>query len=159
MIITNNIYSYILICLLILSFTLNPILKKTASKNVNSNEFLIIYHFIASAMILVYIGYQIYNEKCSIYCFKKLNKNDYIYTVLACITGIAGSLLLLHLIKIEEISYIMPNVQGIVIAIGAILGYYMYNETMDKYKIGGVVCIIVGVIAINYSKLKYTKML
>ena len=108
-------------------------------------------------MILLYIGYQIYTEKCSIYCFKKLNKNDYIYTLLACVTGISGSLLLLHLIKIDEISYILPNVQGIVIALGAIIGYYVYNEKMDKYKIGGIFCIIAGVIAINYSKLTYKK--
>jgi uncharacterized membrane protein len=154
MIISNNMYSYILILLVVLSFTLNPYFKKSASKNVSSTEFLIVYHFIASAIILVYIGYQIYTKKCSIYCFKKLNKTDYFWTIMACLTGVSGALILMHLIKIEDVSFIIPNIQGIVIALSTLIGVCIFNESMDKLKICGILLVIMGVFVINYSRIK-----
>ena len=154
MIVSGNFYTYILILLLIISFTLNPYFKKNASYKVSSNEFLIIYHFIASFLILCYIGYLIYYNKCSLKCFNKLNKRDYMWTFLACVTGVIGTLLLIHLIKQEEVSFIMPNIQGLVIALSASVGYFIFKESMDRFKLGGIVLIIIGVVSINYSKLK-----
>ena len=154
MIISNNMYSYVLILLVVVSFTLNPYFKKSASKNVSSTEFLIVYHFIASAIILVYIGYQIYTKQCSIYCFKKLNKTDYFWTLMACITGVSGALLLMHLIKLEDVSFIIPNIQGIVITLSALIGVFIFNESINKSKICGIILVIMGVFIINYSRIK-----
>ena len=154
MIVSLNFYTYLLIFLLIISFTLNPYFKKSASHKVSTNEFLIIYHFIASFLVLCYIGYLIYTKKCSMKCFNKLNPTDYFWTFLACLTGVLGTLLLIHLIKQEEVSFIMPNVQALVIALSASVGYFIFKESMDKFKFGGIVLIIIGVVSINYSKLK-----
>ena len=38
------IYTYILLVLVVLSFTINPYLKKQASNNVTTNEFIVIYN-------------------------------------------------------------------------------------------------------------------
>ena len=155
MIISENFYSYLLILILIISFTINPYLKKKASNKVSSTEFMLIYHIIGSILIFVFIGFQIYNKQCDIRCFNKLTKQDYIFTILASITGVVGALLLLYLIKKEDVSFILPNVQGLVIGLSALVGYFIFKEKMDKLKISGIILIIVGVGIINYSKLKY----
>lgn len=155
MIISGNFYTYLLVLLLIISFTLNPYLKKKASNKVKPTEFMIIYHIISSILIFGFFGYQIFKKQCDITCFKKLNKKDYGFTIVASITGVAGAILLLYLIKKDDVSFILPNVQGLVIALSALIGYFVFNENMNKLKIFGIMLIIFGVAIINYSKLKY----
>lgn len=154
MVLTEKFDSYILIVLLVISFTLNPFLKKMASKKVTSNEFLIIYHFVASSFMILYFGVMIYLKKCDINCFKKLNFNDYIWTGICSIVGIGGAITLIYLIKLEDVSFIIPNIQGAVIGLSAIIGYFIFNENMDIYKIIGIILVFLGIITINYSKLK-----
>ena len=140
--------------LLIASFTLNPFLKKKASSNVSSNEFIVIYQVMALILVLAYIIYLLKYKNCSLSCFNKLSRNDLLWTIMAVITGISGSILLLTLIKRDEISYIIPNVQAIVILLGGLIGYFLFNESINKYKISGMILIFFGIIILNYGKLK-----
>ena len=145
--------TYLLMVLLILSFTLNPFLKKQASQNVTATEFALIYQSMAIIFVIFFIIYLIKGRSCSITCFKKMSKQDFIWTILAVFTGLIGSVLLLYLIKKEEVSYLIPNVQGIVILLGALIGYFIYKESFNKFKIIGILLIFIGIISINYGKL------
>jgi drug/metabolite transporter (DMT)-like permease len=146
--------TYIMMVLLIISFTLNPYLKKQASHNVSSSEFTLIYQILAIVFIVCYVGYLVQSKTCSLSCFKKMTKTDLGWTTLAVITGMAGSILLLFLIKKDEVSYLIPNVQGIVILLGSLIGYFIFKEKIDKYRIMGIILIFFGIISINYGKLK-----
>ena len=146
--------SYILITLLIFIFTFNPYLKKKASQNVSSNEFIIIYNLLAIIFIILYVGYLLKYKGCSLMCFKKLNRIDLIWSLLAVSTGIIGSIILLMLLKNEAVSYIIPNVQGIVILLGGFVGYFIFKEKLDKFKIIGMTLIFGGILSLNYGKLK-----
>jgi multidrug transporter EmrE-like cation transporter len=146
--------TYIMMVLLIVSFTVNPYLKKQASHNVTSNEFTLIYQALVVAFIACYIGYLVQSNTCSFSCFKKMNKHDLFWTTLAVITGMSGSILLLHLIKKDEVSYLIPNIQGIVILLGSLIGYFIFKEKFEKYRIIGIVLIFLGIISLNYGKLK-----
>jgi drug/metabolite transporter (DMT)-like permease len=146
--------TYIMMVLLIISFTLNPYLKKQASHNVSSSEFTLIYQILAILFIVCYVGYLVQSKTCSLSCFKKMTKKDLFWTTLAVITGMAGSILLLFLIKKDEVSYLIPNVQGIVILLGSLIGYFIFKEKIDKYRIMGIILIFFGIISINYGKLK-----
>mgnify|MGYP001206121642 FL=1 len=48
----------------------------------------------------------------------------------------------------------MPNVQPIVILIGAIIGYFAFQESMSIIKITGIALILFGAVFINYDKIK-----
>jgi drug/metabolite transporter (DMT)-like permease len=146
--------TYIMMVLLVISFTLNPYLKKQASHNVSSSEFTLIYQIFAIAFIVCYVGYLIQSRTCSLSCFKKMTKRDLGWTIMAVITGMVGSILLLFLIKQEEVSYIIPNIQGIVILLGSLIGYFIFKEKFDKYRILGILLIFFGIISINFGKVK-----
>ena len=146
--------TYIMMVLLIISFTINPYLKKQASHNVSSSEFTLIYQFLAIVFIAFYIGYLIQSKTCSFSCFKKLTRKDLFWTIMAVITGMVGSILLLFLIKKDEVSYLIPNIQGIVILLGSLIGYFIFKEKFEIYRIMGIILIFVGIVSINYGKLK-----
>ena len=146
--------SYILLALVIFSFTLNPYLKKKASNNVSSNEFILIYQIIAIIFTILYIYYLLNYKECSISCFKKLTKMEIFWTIMAVLTGILGSVVLLYLIKMEEVSYIIPNIQGIVILLGGIIGFFVFHEKFDFFRISGIALIFTGIILLNYGKNK-----
>ena len=145
--------TYIMMVLLIISFTLNPFLKKQASHNVSASEFTLIYQILVIVFIVCYVGYLVKSRTCALSCFKKMTKRDLGWTIMAVITGMVGSILLLFLIKQEEVSYIIPNIQGIVILLGSLIGYFIFKEHLDKYRIMGIILIFVGIITINYGKL------
>jgi drug/metabolite transporter (DMT)-like permease len=145
--------TYLLMILLIISFTINPFLKKQASQNVTASEFALIYQSLAIIFVLFYLVYLIKGKSCSIYCFRKMSRNDLFWTIMAVITGLIGSVLLLFLIKRDEVSYLIPNVQGIVILLGALIGYFIYKESFDKFKIFGILLVFLGIVSINYGKL------
>ena len=65
-----------------------------------------------------------------------------------------GSILLLYLIKMDEVSFLIPNIQGIVILISAIIGYFVFKETVDVFKAVGIIFIFFGIVSLNYGKLK-----
>ena len=146
--------TYLLMVLLIISFTLNPYLKKQASQNVTAPEFALIYQSLAIVFVVIYIVYLIKGGSCSITCFSKMNRKDLGWTLLAVFTGIIGSVLLLHLIKRDEVSYLIPNIQGIVILLGSLIGYFVFKEKIEKFRVIGIILIFVGIISINYGKYK-----
>jgi len=145
--------TYIFMVLLIVAFTLNPFLKKQASKHVTTYEFIIIYQIFAIFIVIGFISYLLKYKDCSLACFKKLTNTDLMWTVLAVLTGIIGSLLLLYLLKKDEVSFIIPNVQAMVILLGALIGYFVFNEKINIYKGTGLIFIIIGIICLNYGKL------
>ena len=139
--------------LLIISFTVNPFIKKYASKNVTHIEYTFIYQIFIVIFVFLYSLYLLRTKSCDINCYKKMTKTEIVWTMLAVITGMVGSALLLYLVKQGDVSYLIPNVQGIVILLGALIGYSLFNEHFDKYKIFGILLIFIGIISLNYGKL------
>ena len=58
------------------------------------------------------------------------------------------------LVSRDEVTFIMPNVQPIVLLIGAIIGYFIFNESMRFYKILGIFLVVIGAVFINIDKIK-----
>ena len=144
---------YFLMVLLIISFTINPYIKKHASKNVTSSEYTFIYHIFIVIFIICYSSYLLTSKSCDISCYKKLSMSDIGWTTVAVFTGMMGSTLLLYLVKQDDVSYLIPNVQGIVILCGSFIGYFLFNEKFGLYKILGILCVFFGILILNYGKL------
>ena len=145
--------SYLLIIILVLCFTINPFIKKYASKNVSSYEYIFIYQIFIVAFILLYSIYLIQSKSCKINCYKKMSNKEMYWTILAVITGMFGSIIMLNLVKRNDVSYLIPNIQGIVILLGALIGYVVFKESFNKFKIIGILLIFFGILSINYGKL------
>lgn len=145
-------YTYFLIIILVLSFVLNPFIKKQASKNLGSNEYLLINHFLITVLVVLYASYLFYFKKCDTDCIKKMTSKEILWSIAAAVTGIIGSLVLIMLVQRDEVSFIMPNVQPIVILIGSIIGYFVFKESMGLFKTIGILLIVCGAFCINYDK-------
>jgi len=145
--------SYLLIIILVLCFTINPFIKKYASKNVSSYEYIFIYQIFIVAFILLYSIYLIQSKSCKINCYKKMSNKEMYWTILAVITGMFGSIIMLNLVKRNDVSYLIPNIQGVVILLGSLIGYFVFKESFNKFKIIGILLISFGILSINYGKL------
>ena len=81
-----------------------------------------------------------------------MTSKEILWSIAAAVTGIIGSLVLIMLVQRDEVSFIMPNVQPIVILIGSILGYFVFKESMGLFKTIGILLIVCGAFCINYDK-------
>ena len=147
-------YTYFLLGIIIISFVLNPFANKEASKNLSSDEYFMVNQIMIAILVIIYGTYLYLNNKCDIDCLKKMNTKEIYWAIFSSVIGIVGSIALIAVLQLDEISFIMPNIQPIVILIGAVLGYYVFNESMEIFKIIGIILIICGVFCINYDKLK-----
>lgn len=150
-------YTYFLLLLLILSFLFIPFLKKKMMEKLNPHEYLLLNHFLVTIIIIIYGIYLFSNGYSNINSLKKLNYINIFWAIIAGITVVIGSVAFIILIDREEITFIMPNVQPIVILLGAVIGYYLFNESMNTIKVLGILLIVIGAFMINYEKLLRNK--
>ena len=143
--------SYIYILIVVLCWTLNPFIKKIVlkGKKLNVDEYFIVNHLVVTLILGVYFFYLFKNKKCSPNCFKKLNKYDYIYIILGAITSILGARLLFSLIKKEDISYVVSNIQPMVIGLSFVIGYIFFSENITITRLIGASLIVLGLVFIN----------
>ncbi len=151
---SDLLYTYGLMGILIFSFVLNPFFKKKASKGLGSNEYLLINHLIITLLIILYAIYLFSYNKCDMNCVRSLDKGRATWAVFAGVTSVIGAIVLIKLVQRDEITFIIPNVQPLVILIGALIGYYIFNESMRSYKVLGIFLVILGAIFINIDKIK-----
>jgi len=72
-----------------------------------------------------------------------------LYSILGAITTVMGAIVLIKLLKDNDASSIIPQIQPVVILLTILLGYALFNESMTKNKIIGGLCIICGLYIIN----------
>ena len=146
--------TYFLLVIIILSYSFNPFIKQQLVSKLDSNEYTIINQNFVFILTILYFIYSSYYENLNITkAYQKLNSNDLFIGILSAIITFLGAFVFTMLIKGEEISYIMPNIQPIVILIGSVIGYYIYNERMNYIKAAGIMSIVFGSFLINYDKI------
>ncbi|QKF94414.1 EamA domain-containing protein [Fadolivirus algeromassiliense] len=145
--------TYILLALLILSFTFTPFLRKKILHEFTDEEFYIYSNIIMFTIVILYAIYLLKTNKCSLSMIKeKVNARNVVICTISAITGLAGSILLMMLLKRNDASFVIPQVQPVVILLTMLLGFFMANEDINRFKILGTMLIILGLVAINYGK-------
>ena len=143
-------YLILLICI----WTVNPFLKKFSSEKIGFNEFLLLSAVVYFVFILIFYIYdcRINHKKVNFNNISNLNRKDLTIAILVNISWVIGVLLFLKLINSSEISYLIPQVQCIIIALTFIIGYLVFNESFSIHKALGIFFIILGILFINMKK-------
>jgi uncharacterized membrane protein len=141
--------TYLLLILLILCWTLNPFLKKNGPKQLSSEEYMFFNHLLCTIIILFYFFYLFFNNKCDIACINKISNKELIYSIFAAGITVLSSLLLIKLLKNNDASSIIPQVQPAVLLLTILIGYLIFNEKLTKNKVIGGSLIITGIYFIN----------
>ena len=145
-------FTYILLLIVVLCWTINPFLKKIVAKKMNAEELMLLNHFIISSFMIIYLIYLVSKGKVSHKCIQKLDREDMVYLILASISTILGSLLLIRLLQKHDTSFIIPNLQPMVIILTIIIGYFIYHESLNIKKVLGIITIVGGLLLLNSSK-------
>ena len=143
---------YILLLIIIICWTINPFLKKAIAQKMKPEEYLIVNHFAISFIMISYLIYLLTKKKFDTNCLRKLEYKDLGTILLVSLSTIMGSLILIYLLQKYDASFIIPNLQPVVIVLTILIGYFIYKETLDKKKIIGILFIISGIVLINISK-------
>ena len=143
---------YVLLIIVVLCWTINPFLKKTIAKKMKPEEYMILNHFTISIIMISYLIYLLQKKQFDTKCIRKLEYREICLLVIASISTIVGSLIVTYLLQTYDASYIIPNLQPMVIILTILIGYFIYKETLDSKKISGVLCIVAGLFLINLSK-------
>lgn len=148
---------YILLLIQIVLYTLNPFFKKLGSKNISYNKFVTFYQIIGVTISIFHIVYLLKFKNVNVSELFKLDKKDILYIFLAVLTGFLGSILFLYIVKLDDLSYIIPNIQGIVILLNMFISYFFLKESMSTNKCLGTLLIFTGIIVLNYKHYNYLK--
>lgn len=144
--------TYFYIFVIVLCWTLNPFIKKMLMTKMDANEYLIINHSIVTIVLVFYLIYLLTKKRCNFECLKKLSKKEYMLAFIGGITTILATLMLMYLVSSREVSFVMGNVQPLVILLSIILGYLFFKEEVGTVKVIGMLMIIGGLILINSNK-------
>tara|TARA_Y200000002_G_C22640559_1_gene646752 strand:- start:170 stop:628 length:459 start_codon:yes stop_codon:yes gene_type:complete len=141
----------IYLILLIIIWTLNPFLKRESTQKIGIDDFIIISAFIYGITIIIYCIYEYKVNKKNMGLKKicNLNKKDLLFAIFVNLIWVTGALIFVRLVNMKEISYLMPQIQCVIIALTIIIGYLIFNESFSITKGLGILLIIVGILLLN----------
>ncbi len=139
--------------IIIFCWTISPFVKKIISSKIGTDEFIIIQTTIFSVIAYSYYLYiHKYKRKLDFSPLKKFTINDYALLLFITITSILSVIIFIRLINMTEVSYLIPQVQCIIIALTFIIGYLVFNESFSITKGLGIFFIIIGILLMNMRK-------
>lgn len=80
-----------------------------------------------------------------------LEKKEIMYLILAALTTILATVILLYLINLKDVSYVIAHIQPVVIALTVVVGYMFFSENITKTKIFGISLVILGLVLMNMN--------
>ena len=145
--------SFFLLFVLVLSFTVNPFIKKYMLREFTTDELIIYGQIIYFFVVTAYAFYLLKTNKCDLNIIKnKITFSNFFMCIISAIIAFIGALFLTFLLQEKDTTFIIPHIQPVVILLTMILGILFTNEYMDKEKFVGTVLIILGLIFINHSE-------
>ena len=149
-----NYFAYLGMALVVFCWVLTPFLRKIVLKKATSIDFFMCTQLIVLLYILLtFIVLKIRNP--SDYNFKSildLNKKEISILFLGALATYFSSIALIWLLKYNEATQIMPQLQPIVIVLTILAGVFIFKEKVSLMECVGVGFIILGVIILNYFK-------
>lgn len=143
---------YVYVIMLVLLWTMNPFIKKQIVGNIDSEMYFFINHIIVTVFVIIYFFYRLMNKNNKLSSIKVSNfsKQDKIYLVIGGLISVLASRLLPYVISLnKDVTYLISNIQPVVILLTAIIGFAFFNEQIDTKKMMGIGLIIIGLLFMN----------
>ena len=142
-------HSYVILFLLILCWTLNPFLKKTIAKKIPTKEYIIYNQCLCTFIVFIYALFLFNSNNLNVDFINNLTTRELVISSFGAIVTVMASLLLVQLLKDNDASSVIPQIQPCIILLTLLIGYFLFNESITINKIIGTVLIIFGLIFIN----------
>ena len=144
-------YNYLSLGILIFTWSLNPFIKKKVLNDISVVDFYCLSVMVVAILSLFYIlFYNLDNTKKSILKIVRTPTLSLIFIgtiLLSMISGLAFH----YLIQKNDATYIIPQLQPIVMILLLLWGYFVFNEKIDKNRGIGIVAVAVGIWFIQYK--------
>ena len=138
-------YNYLLLSLLVLTWSLNPFIKKKILKDLRVVDFYCISVLTVAFFVLLYMFlYNFENTKKAIHTIYHSSRLKYFYIVTVVLSVVSGFIFHL-LIQKNDASYIIPQLQPIVMIFLLLWGYFVFDEDIDKNRILGILAVAIGI--------------
>ena len=126
---------------------LKPLLEKQGIKN--SSVFLFANTRYIFTAILCFIILLIYKGKNY---YLHLNQKTVYYSILVSVVGLLSALSNYYLLSKYDANYVIGIVEPGVIVVTLILGYFFFNEKLNRTRIIGIMVVCIGIYLIFISK-------
>ena len=144
-----NSSTFAFVVILVLCWTIDPFLKKNTMKTLTPDESLVFNKLLSATIIVGYLVYLLCNKQCDFSKLKNLTKKEMVYITMSAITTFVSAIALINLLQRENISYLIPQIQPMVILLTMCVGYFIYKETISYYQMLGGALIVGGVYFLN----------
>ena len=152
----DNYFVYFGMALVVICWVLTPFLRKIVLTTANSLDFfictqaIVLFYIILTFLFLKFRNPNNYNFQSIL----NLNKRQIIMLFLASLGTYFSSIALIWLLKYNEATQIMPQLQPMVIILTILAGIFIFKEKVNFMEGVGIFFIIIGVIMVNYFKVK-----
>jgi len=142
--------------ILVLSWTISPFIKKMVSQKMGIDEYVLVSTTVFFIFIWLYYLYRyIFLKKTLNFgVLKNFKIDDYAFLLFVVLNSVLSVIIFIKLINMTEVSYLIPQVQCIIIALTFIIGYLIFNESFSMKKGLGIFFIILGILFVNMKTKK-----
>ena len=124
--------------------------KKQLSNKLDSEEQLIFNHGLCTLLIVyIYFIYIIAYNNYELNNINKLSTKDIIISTLGAFITVLASILLIKILKDEDVSSIIPQIQLCIKVLSLFIGIFLYGEEFTYNKIIGTGLVTFGIIFLN----------
>ena len=151
----NNYFVYFGMALVVICWVLTPFLRKIVLTTANSLDFFICNQAIVSFYVLLtFLFLKLRRSEYNFQSIRNLDRKQIFILFIAAIITYLSSISLIWLLKYNEATQIMPQLQPMVIVLTILAGIFIFKEKVNFMEGVGIFFIIIGVIMINYFKVK-----
>ena len=141
--------------LVVICWVLTPFLRKIVLTTATSLDFFICNQAIVSFYVLLtFLFLKLRRSEYNFQSIRNLDRKQIFILFIAAIITYLSSISLIWLLKYNEATQIMPQLQPMVIVLTILAGIFIFKEKVNFMEGVGIFFIIIGVIMINYFKRK-----
>ena len=148
---------YLGISIVVLLMSINPFLKRLSMKNITPTEYMTFHGIVISASLVLFVTFLISSKKFDVSFYKRMTRNQMVFTVISAIFTLINALVLVTLLKEYSPTDITPFIDPLVILLVGCIGYFFLKTSFNSQKIIGYIVIVLGLLTLSFDIKKFKK--